>query len=499
MDRRRFIAGMGAASTLGLAASQAPADVQSARRPNIVLIMADDLGYREVGCFGQELIRSPHLDRLAAEGMRLERFYSGSPVCAPSRCALMTGLHTGHCYIRGNKEVGGWGPEEPEGQWPLRASEITLPECLKRVGYVTGAFGKWGLGGPGSSGHPCNQGFDHFYGYLCQRVAHDYYPTHLWRNHDVDVLGGNEYFAAHQRIPEPLPSEDDYARRFAGEAYAPEEIQRELEGWLRQNVHRPFFLYVPSTIPHAALQAPRELVESYPRDWDTEPYLGQDAYLPHPRPRAAYAAMVTYLDQSVGRIMALLDELGVADNTIVIFTSDNGTAPNGGCDRRFFQSLGELRGAKMTVYEGGIRVPTIVRWPGRVRPGSVSQVHGAIWDLLPTLTAVCEAPAPSRPDGVDLSAVWEERGEPHREYLYFEYPEADQQQAVILERFKGVRTHLRDGNRTVQLYDLENDPGETQDVAAEHPEVVARVEAIMREARRPSTLFPIPALDDMEG
>lgn len=209
--------------------------------------------------------------------------------------------------------------------------------------------------------------------------------------------------------------------------------------------------------------------------------------------------MVTYLDECVGRITALLDELGVADNTIVIFTSDNGTAPNGGCDRRFFRSLGELRGTKMTVYEGGIRVPTIVRWPGRVRPGSVSQAHGAIWDLLPTLTAVAEAPAPSRLDGVDLSAAWEKRSAPRREYLYFEYPEADQQQAVVLERFKGVRTHLREGNRTVQLYDLDNDPGEMRDVAAQHPGVVARVEAIMREARQPSTLFPIPALDDVEG
>ncbi|MBD3175666.1 MAG: sulfatase-like hydrolase/transferase [Armatimonadia bacterium] len=495
MDRRQFLSAAGAVAA-SAAVSARGDDGTLAQRPNIVLIMADDLGYRELGCFGQDKIRTPNLDRLAAEGMKLERFYSGSPVCAPTRCTLMTGKHTGHAYIRGNKEVGGWGPEEPEGQWPLRAGAVTMAEALGRVGYATGAFGKWGLGGPGSEGHPCEQGFDHFYGYLCQRVAHNYYPTHLWRNHDVDVLHGNDYFPAHQRIDEPLPTEDDYYERFAGEDYAPEEIQKETEAWLRANADGPFFLYMPSIIPHVSLQAPRELIETYPREWDPEPYLGQQGYLPHPRPHAAYAAMITFLDQCVGRTMDLLEELGVADNTLVLFTSDNGTTFNGGCDREFFDSLGELRGTKCTVYEGGIRVPTIARWPGHIQPGSTSRVHGGTWDLLPTLASAAGGLAPPGIDGIDLTPALRGEGVADREYLYFEYPEADQQQAVILDRFKGVRTNLREGDLTVHLYDLDRDPGETMDVAGEHPAVVERIEEIMFEAREPSELFPIPALDE---
>lgn len=495
MNRREFVATTGGVALTAVAGRTAGDISEPQRPPSIVLIMADDLGYRELGCFGQERIRTPHLDRLASEGLRLERFYSGSPVCAPTRCALMTGKHTGHAYIRGNKEIGGWGPEDPEGQWPLRAAEVTLAECLKRAGYTTGAFGKWGLGGPGSPGHPCEQGFDHFYGYLCQRVAHNYYPTHLWRNHDVDVLGGNRYFPAHQRISEPLATDDEYYERFSGADYAPREIQQELEAWLRANAHRPFFLYMPSIIPHASLQVPREMVASYPREWDTEPYLGQDGYLPHPRPRAAYAAMITFLDECVGRALALLTELGVADDTLVVFTSDNGTAASGGCDRQFFDSLGELRGTKGTVYEGGIRVPTIVRWPGHTPAGGVSRMMGAVWDLLPTLASVAGASVPSRIDGIDVSDDLMGGGTPDREYLYFEYPEADQQQAVVLGQFKAVRTNLRAGDLTVRLYDLDGDPGETQDVAQEHPDVVRRVTEIMREARTPSELFPIPALD----
>ncbi|MFG0283348.1 MAG: arylsulfatase [Phycisphaerales bacterium JB039] len=471
--------------------------VRAQEAPNIILFYADDLGYGELGCYGQEKIRTPSIDRLAAEGMRFTRYYSASTVCAPSRAALMTGKHTGHAYIRGNKEVGGWGPEEPEGQWPLADGEVTLAELLKSRGYVTCAVGKWGLGGPGSEGHPNRQGFDHFYGYLCQRVAHNYYPTHLWRNHDVDVLGGNDYFRAHQRL-EQAPTDEAVYEQYRGGDYAPQEILEEADGWLRKQAEseRPFFLYYASIIPHAALQAPAEFVDAYPREWDPEPYLGNRGYLPNPRPHATYAAMISFLDHSVGRILDTLDELGLADNTIVLFTSDNGTTFNGGVDREFFNSLGELRGFKTNLYDGGIRMPCVARWPGEIPAGAVTDHLWYAPDIMPTLLAMIGGAAPEGIDGLDMSAAL--RGEPdapEHEYLYWEFPEGRQQQAVLFDgRYKAIRPDLKQG-LTVELYDLIEDPGETQDLAEKQPELVARAQRIMREARTPSALFPIPALD----
>ncbi|MBK7406029.1 MAG: arylsulfatase [Phycisphaerales bacterium] len=382
--------------------------------PNIVFIMADDLGYGEVGCFGQKKIQTPNIDRLAAEGLRLTRHYSGSAVCAPTRCSLLTGRHTGHAVIRGNKEVGGWGPEDPEGQWPLPASEVTIAEVLKARGYATGAFGKWGLGGPGSEGHPCFQGFDHFYGYLCQRVAHNYYPTHLWRNHDVDVLGGNHYFSAHQRLKDkPLLADGSLDPagfdQFRGKDYAPEEIITELLGWIRaqhrDNPDRPFFCYYPTIIPHVALQTLPEWTGRYPEDWDQTSYLGEQGYLPNARPHAAYAGVISYMDHNVGRILDLLDELGLTDNTIVVFTSDNGATYVGGVDRAFFDSHAGLRGQKGNLYEGGIRMPTVVRWPGHTTPGASDATPSYHPDWLPTLASIAGASAPADLDGTSLVPV----------------------------------------------------------------------------------------------
>ncbi len=486
-----------------------PGEAQAGQvpRPNVIFIMADDLGYGEVGCFGQEKIRTPSIDRLASEGMRLTRHYAGSAVCAPTRCSLMTGKHTGHGAIRGNREVGGWGPEEPEGQWPLPAGEVTLAELLKDAGYATGAFGKWGLGGPGSEGHPCAQGFDHFYGYLCQRVAHNYYPTHLWRNHDVDVLGGNRWFSAHQRIQAPLADEADYAERFAGSDYAPEAIISELLGWVREQAtehpERPFFCYYATILPHLALQAPPEWVERYPREWDQRPYLGDAGYLPHPRPRAAYAAMISYMDHNVGRILDLLEELGLASSTIVVFTSDNGTSFASGVDREFFDSLGGLRGHKATLYEGGIRVPTIVRWPGRVEPGSVSDAPGYHPDWMATLAEAIGAAAPPGIDGVSLLPVLTGGvAEPTSRTMYWEFPEGPQQQAAVFGdadeagRWKIIRPRLKEDLASVELYDLLSDPGETANLSQTHPEQVEFGLRILGTEHEPSAVFPIPALDD---
>ncbi len=496
MNRRAFLGGLTASAAASRAARSAAPQRAGKRPPNIVLILADDLGYGELGCFGQRKIRTPHLDRLASEGMRWTRFYSGSPVCAPTRCCLMTGKHTGHATIRGNKEVGGWDPEDPEGQWPLPPETVTAAGLLREAGYATCAVGKWGLGGPGSTGHPLNQGFDHFYGHLCQRVAHNHYPTHLWRDHDVDVQHGNPYFSAHQKLDQPLGSDAEYYERFRGEDYAPAEMLTEAETWVREHADEPLFLYFASPIPHVALQAPDEWIERYPREWDPEPYLGQNGYLPTPRPHATYAAMVSYLDHSVGRLRTVLEEEGLGRDTLILFASDNGTTFNGGCDRAFFDSLGRLRGTKCTVYEGGIRVPAVAWWPGVVEAGSVTDHPAACWDLLPTLT---EAAGTETPDGIDgVSLMPTLRGEGRQEdrrCLYWEYPEGKQQQALIAGRFKAVRSNLRENGPRTELYDLVGDPGETTDLAASHPAVTRRLERLMAEARTPSELFPIPALD----
>ena len=482
-------------------AHAAPAPDPGPGRPNIILVLADDLGLYELGCYGQEKIRTPQIDRLAHEGMRFERFYSASTVCAPSRASLLTGLHTGHAPIRGNREVGGWGPEEPEGQHPIPDGSVTLAERLKDLGYATAAFGKWGLGGPGSAGHPNAQGFDHFYGYLCQRVAHNYYPTHLWRGHEVDVLHGNSHFGAHQRIAAPLETDGAYRARYAGDDYAPEEIALEAEAWIAEhNKNRPgdpFFLYYASVIPHVALQAPAPYIDRYPRAWDPEPYLGDRGYLPTLRPRATYAAMISFLDDVVGRLRAAVEASGDADNTLILVTSDNGTTFNGGVDRAFFRSLGDLRGHKTNLYEGGIRVPMIAWWPGRIEAGTTSDIVAQLPDLFPTAVEAAGGDAPESLDGISLmpTLLGDSQQRAHSE-LYWEFPEGRQQQAVLLDgRWKAIRPDLKRG-LAMELYDLATDPGETSDLAHAMPVLVERARLAMARSRTVSDLFPIPALDE---
>src|SRR5262245_11187620 len=342
-------------------------------KPNIVFILADDLGYGDLGSYGQTKIKTPHLDQLAAEGMRFTQFYAGSPVCAPSRCVLMTGKHGGHAFIRDNRE---W---KPEGQYPIPAGEVTIAELLKEQGYTTDSFGKWGLGYPGSEGDPNKQGFDVFYGYNCQREAHNYYPDHLWRNQEKVMLEGND-------------------RGLTGKQYSHDLIEAEASKFIRENKDKPFFAYVPFTIPHLALQVPEDSLAEYSGKWADPPYDGKNGYLPHLTPRAAYAAMVTRMDRSVGRILELIKQLGLDDNTLVIFTSDNGGAfgevtrdfefrPGrmGGTDYVYFGSTSKFRAFKGSVYEGGIRVPFIARWPGRIKAGVVSELPAVFYDLMPTL------------------------------------------------------------------------------------------------------------------
>ena len=464
----------------------------AAQTPNVVYVLADDLGWSELGCYGQDKIRTPHMDRLAREGMRFTQHYSGSPVCAPSRCVLLTGKHTGHAVVRNNWENGGWGESEPEGQYPLPESEVTIAEMLKDRGYATACIGKWGLGGPETVGHPNNQGFDHFYGYLCQRKAHNYYPSHLWRNGEKHVINDGEYFRAHQRLKEPLATEEAYQERYDRADYAPALMRDEAVEFIRDNADGPFFLYYASPIPHVALQAPQEDIEQYPRDWDDQHYLGHQGYLPHPRPRAAYAAMITHLDAEIGAILDELEAQGVADNTIVMISSDNGTTFNGGVEADFFDSTASLRGLKCSLYEGGIRVPMIVRWPGHVKPGTMSDHISSFQDVMPTIADVTSTTAPDS-DGVSFLPELTGGEQQDHEVLYWEF---GRQQAVRMGRWKGIRPNLKNGNTTIQLFDLESDLGEQQDVSAAHPEVVDRLRRAMEEQHVPSEIFPLVTIDD---
>ena len=477
-----------------LAASQRTA------KPNIVLIMADDLGYAELGSYGQKKIRTPHLDQLAQQGMRFTRNYSGNAVCAPSRCVLMTGRHPGHAEIRNNSEV------RPEGQRPLSPDAVTVAEVLAAEGYVTGAFGKWGLGAPASTGDPLHQGFHRFFGYNCQRHAHSYYPAYLWDNAQRIPLQNNPPIPGHARLPRDAnPTDPASYNRYKGHDYAPDRIHQQALSFIRKHRNEPFFLYYPTIIPHVALHVPDEDLKPYlAQHWHDPPYTRRSGggYTPHFTPRAAYAAMITRMDRYIGRLLNLLHELDLADNTIVIFTSDNGTTHlKREVDYEFFQSVKPLRGLKGSLYEGGVRVPLIVRWPGHIQPQSTSSLVTGLEDWLPTLLDLIESPAP-RPGGLDgISIAPTLTGQPQntRKFLYREFSGYGGQQAVWMGRWKGIRQRiLKRNNQTplkIELYDLEADVSESRDVSATHPKVVKQLKALMEQEHQPSTVFPFPALD----
>jgi len=434
--------------------------------------MADDLGYAELGCYGQKKIKTPNIDKLAAEGMMFTQHYSGNPVCAPSRCTLMTGLHTGHAQIRANKEVGGkagWVLGSTiGGQWPLEAGTVTVAGILKDAGYTTGAFGKWGLGIVGTTGDPNKQGFDHFFGYICQRQAHTFYPNHLWRDGEVEWIEAN--------------------KDGKEQVYSHDLISQEALKFIRTNKDRPFFLYVPFTIPHMALQVPEDSLAEYRGKWPDPPYKGDKGYFAHPNPRACYAAMVTRMDKDVGRIMSLLKELALDDNTLVIFTSDNGPTFNGGSDSAFFESAKPLRGLKGSVYEGGIRVPYIARWPGRIKAAGTSNHISAFWDFLPTCCELTGKDPPQDIDGISMlpTLFGQHQEQRKHEYLYWELRG---QQAIRMGKWKALR--LKPG-RKIELYDLDSDIAESNDLADGHPEIVAEMAKIFRTGRTESEVFPLP-------
>lgn len=495
MRRRDFIT---TSAVAGLALSSpalALSAEDTARKLNIVYIFADDLGYRELGCYGQEKILTPNIDKLCAQGMKFTRHYSGAAVCAPARCVLMTGKHTGQAYIRGNRA------HQPEGQLPIPADTVTIPKLLKKMGYATGAFGKWGLGYPGSEGDPLNQGFDRFFGFNCQRHAHSFFPSYLWDNDRHYRLYNFPPVPGRASLPDDLDPDDWRSYEiYRGQDYSSDHINREALRFIKDNRDRPFFLYYPTQLPHVALHVPDDEILHYYQGlgWEDPPSHG--FYTPCWNPRATYAAMITRLDRYVGKLVDELDKHGLTENTVVIFDSDNGATFLGPM-AEFFDSVGELRGLKGQLYEGGLRVPMIVKWPGVVSPGSVSDRVTGGEDWMPTMLEMTEGQELVPEDINGISFVPTLRGETQeeREFLYRETPESGAQQAVWMGRWKGIRTDLRRAdNVEIELYDLHSDPSESNDLAERHPEVVARIEEIMMRERVPSEHFRIPYLDNQQ-
>lgn len=480
-----------------LAAFLVSACVQAtAAKPNVVFILADDLGYGELGCYGQEKIPTPNIDRLASEGTKFMRHYSGAPVCAPARCVLMTGKHTGHAEIRGNMQAKVNFPEYEEGQHPITDGAVTIAEVFKAAGYATAAIGKWGLGPVGSTGDPNKQGFDLFFGYNCQAVAHSYYPRFLLRN-DRRIEINRNPIPGHLKKPEGEVKLEDYQ----GETYAPKLMVEEAGKFIAAQKDRPFFLYLAFIEPHVAIHPPQESVDRFPEEWDKEPYRGEAGYLPHPRPRAGYAAMIADLDNHVGRVLEALDGAGVADNTIVVFTSDNGTTlptnPDshfncGGCDARFFNSTLDLKGYKGSVYEGGIRVPMIVRYPGTVEACEVSDAPGHFADWLPTL---CEAAEIEAPEGLDGESLWAVitggEADGHKPMVWV-FPQYGGQVAVMTGRYKVLRRGLQTRQPgDWEVYDVVADRGEKKDLAKERPELIEAAKEVLRKEMGENKVFPL--------
>ena len=487
INRREFLTmaagGAAAAMMPSCSYNNESADSDGAsKRPNIIFILADDLGYGDLGCYGQQKIRTPSLDRMSAEGIRFTQHYAGSTVCAPSRCALMTGLHTGHTYVRGNYLTN---HVKFEGDLPIPSDTLTVAELLKKAGYATAIIGKWGLGGPGTTGVPNKQGFDYFFGYLDQIHAHSYYPAYLWRNEAKVELEGN--------------------RNGRRNTYSHDLITREALEFVERNKQQPFFLYLAYTIPHAELLVPEDSLKQYKGKFPEEPFAG-NGYSAQDKPKAAFAAMVSRMDRDIGRLFIKLKELGIDEDTIVLFSSDNGSAKEGGADPWFFNSTGPLRGLKRDLYEGGIRVPMLVRWPGEIKAGSVSEHISAFWDFLPT---ACELAKVNPPDGIDgISCLPELLGKKQKQhkYLYWEFFSYNwswqsgrseqwrnrfESQAVRMGDFKAVRLNVYENpDAPIELYNLRNDIGEKFDIAEQHPEIVVKIQEYIKTARTASKYFP---------
>lgn len=439
------------------------------KQPNIIFILADDLGYGDPGCYGQQKIETPNIDRLAKMGVRFTRFYSGSTVCAPARSSFMTGLHTGHTPVRGNKSF------EPEGQTPLPVSTITFPMLLQKAGYTTAAFGKWGLGYITTTGDPQKKGFDNFFGYNCQALAHNYYPDHLWKNHERINLAGNLKFDS---------------------VYSADLIHDQAMQFLNEQHVKPFFLYLPYTIPHADVIVPHDAVyEHYVKKFNEPPVEVKkdkekhhfDAY-----PHAAFATMVARLDRYVGEIINAVKEKGIEENTLVIFTSDNGPHKERGGDPDFFNSNGGLRGIKRDLYEGGIRIPFIAYQKGFTKAGTVDTTPHALWDLYPTFLQMAGVPVTMPIDGISLLPAFRGKKGKEHNYFYWEFHEEGGKQAVLMGAWKAVKNGVSNKeDPPVELYNLELDPSEKNNVAAQNPAIIKRTGQLFKEAYVPNKDWPL--------
>ena len=441
------------------------------KKPNIILIFADDLGYGDIGCYGQQKIETSNIDQLAKGGLRFTQFYSGSTVCAPARASLMTGLHTGHVSVRGNKGF------EPEGQTPLPDTVVTIANLLQDAGYTTAAFGKWGLGFITTTGDPNKKGFDQFYGYNCQSLAHNYYPDHLWNNHERIDLTANL-------------SEDSI--------YSADLIHQNAIKFLKADHRKPFFLFLPYTLPHGDVIAPRDsLYEHYIKKFNEEPLKARPSNYStknrsfEPYPHAAFAAMVSRFDKYVGDIIASIEEKGIAGNTLIIFTSDNGPHRENGGDPEFFNSNGIFRGIKRDLYEGGIRVPFIAYWQGVIKPGTSNRV-AALYDLHPTFTQLAGI-NPSKPvDGISMLPTLMQKEDKQHNYLYWEFHENGGRQAVRWNNWKGVRLNVNNnGMAPLELYNLDTDPSEQNNIATQHPTIIAKLSNIINQAHVHNVDWPL--------
>lgn len=494
--------------------SKKEALLEKSQKPNIIYILTDDLGYAEVGVYGQEKIETPNIDALAKEGMLFTQHYTSAPVCAPARYMLLTGTHSGHAHIRGNEEWGERGDvwnykamakdSVLEGQRPMPDSTITIAKKLKEVGYSTAMFGKWGLGAPHTNSIPTTMGFDFFFGYNCQRQAHTYYPLHLYKNEkrvhlNNDTIAPNTKLAKGADINDPA----SYAP-FTLNDYAPELMFKELTGFVDRNKENPFFVYWATPIPHAAIQAPQKWVDYYIEKFgDEEPYIGNRGYFPHKNPRAGYAAMVSYLDENIGKLVSKLKEENLYDNTLIIFTSDNGPTFNGGTDSPWFDSAkpfkSEYGRGKGYVYEGGIRVPMIASWPKQISAGTKTDHISVHYDVMATLADVAGYEAPSYTDGISfLPTLLSNEEQVQHDFLYWEFPEYGGQLAIRMGDWKVVKRNLKNKKKeaTLELYNLKTDIRETNNVADEHPEIIEKANSILKSQHTEPSIekFKIPAL-----
>lgn len=467
-----------AASPL-LARSESPK--QGGKNPNIIFIMADDLGLGDVGCYGQKYIKTPNIDRMAQEGIRFTAHYSGAPVSAPARCCLMTGRNLGHSHVRNNIEIKSENPAD-QGQMPLTENAETVAKMLKRAGYATAVIGKWGLGSMNSTGAPNKQGFDFFYGYNDQNHAHNHYPSFLWRNDKMEKLDNPEFTVHPKFNPNGQHPADEY-KQYMGKEHSLDLMTSEAIKFIGGNMDNPFFLYLTYVVPHKALQVPDESLVMYNSVFDEKPYIGGGGYTPHPKPLSAYAGMITRMDQKIGEVLDELKKLGLEKNTIVIFTSDNGPAGGGGTDSRFFNSSAGLRGSKSQVYEGGIREPFVVRWTGKIKPGTVTDHPSTHYDFMATVAEITGQNV-NETDGISYLPVLygKVKQQKKHDYLYWEF---GGQIAVRIGDLKGVKRYTRNPDLKWEIYDLNADPKEASNIAGNHPGMIERLDAIVK-MRTPS-------------